>query len=741
LAKSRGVHKMTKKEMFKKMPENCSHDTKKTSPKASTSSIYTCPMHPEIRKIGFGACPKCGMDLEPLIAGEEDEEALKDMNRRLILSIVFVIPLVLIAMSDLISNGYIGNIISIGTSHYLELLFATPICIWAAWPFYVRAIQSIVNKNLNMFTLIGLGVSVAYGFSLVATIFPDIFPSAFKDQNGSVPVYFEAAGVIVTLILLGQVIELKARSRTSDAIKELLGLQPTNARLVDKDGIEKDINLSEVKVGNLLRVRPGEKVPVDGVVVEGHSTIDESMISGEPMPVEKKNDDKVVGATINQTGSFIMRAEKIGGDTLLARIIHLVSEAQRSRAPIQKIVDKISAIFVPTVVIIAVITFIVWSIFGPEPRMAFAIINAVSVLIIACPCALGLASPMSIMVATGKGASMGILFKDAQAIENMKKTKVLVTDKTGTLTEGKPKLIEIITISDFNQELLLKYAASLEKYSEHPLAQAILQKADKQNLKLMSAQNFSSHTGKGLSGIIDFHEILLGNSNFMNSFGIEHNLVEEKANDLRKEGSTVIYMAINKKIVGLLAIADPIKETSKEALEILSRKNITTVMVTGDNSLTAHAVGQKLGIKEIFAEILPDKKVDIVKKFQKQGKLVAMAGDGINDAPALAQADVGIAMGTGTDIAMESASVTLVKGDLRGIVYALLLSEATTRNIRQNLFFAFIYNSLGVPIAAGLLYPILGIFLSPMIAAFAMSLSSVSVIGNALKLRRLKMKL
>jgi P-type Cu+ transporter len=727
---------MHQKEQSNKEPSACCHKKHVTQALNAADAVFTCPMHPEVRNIGPGSCPKCGMDLEPLLAGEHEDTALKDMQKRFFAALAFTVPTFLLAMSHLIPGDPVSYVLSTQSLGYLELVLATPVCLWSAWLFYVRGIQSIRAKSLNMFTLIGLGVSIAYGYSLVAAVFPGLFPSAFRDAHGQVALYFEAATVIVTLILLGQVLELTARSSTNNAIKQLLGLKPLTAFIIDDKGHELEVLLAKVQVGQLVRVRPGEKIPVDGEVTEGSSTVDESMISGEPMPVNKKPKDKVVGATINGTGSFIMRAEKIGEDTLLARIIHMVFLAQRSRAPIQKLVDKVAGYFVPAVIIVAIVTFLVWGIWGPEPKMAYAIINAISVLIIACPCALGLATPMSIMVATGKGASMGVLFKDAQAIEAMRMIDTLVIDKTGTLTEGKPKLVKIITLEGFDEDRLLTIAASLERSSEHPLAQAIVRAANERGLTLVHADNFFSYTGKGVSARVDSLEIALGNAALMGFFGIEDAFFANHADALRKEGATVMFMAIDKKVMGIIAVADPIKDSSKDALDALMKAGINIVMVTGDNEVTALAVAQKLGIQEVFAEVLPEIKVSIITRLQGEGRHVAMAGDGINDAPALAKANVGIAMGTGTDVAMESAHITLVKGDLRGIVRARSLSIATLKNIRQNLFFAFIYNAVGVPIAAGVLYPALGILLSPMIAALAMSFSSVSVIANALRLRR-----
>ena len=708
---------------------------------AESAAVYSCPMHPEIEQLGPGSCPKCGMALESLeiTLEAEDTSEYDDMWRRFIFSAILSIPLVIIAMRGMLPGGqFIENLAPAKTLGWIEMILASPVIIWAGWPFYVRAIQSVVNKSLNMFTLIGLGVSMAYGYSLVAVLFPNIFPAGMRADNGSVGVYFEAAAVIVTLILLGQVMELRARSQTGAAIKALLGLAPKTARKINVDGSEEDIPMEQVKVGDLLRIRPGEKVPVDGEVVEGTSSIDESMISGEPLPVSKQTGDKIIGATVNTTGSLIMKAEKIGSDTLLARIVQMVAEAQRSRAPIQKLADQVAGYFVPAVITIAVLAFIIWFFVGPEPRLAYALIAAVSVLIIACPCALGLATPMSIMVATGKGAGLGVLFKNAEAIETLRKVTTLVVDKTGTLTLGKPKLTGIIPVKDIDANQLLTLAASLEKGSEHPLAAALVEGAIEQKLSLTNAEEFASHTGKGVSGKVGNNEILLGNLQILTDFSIDPQPLLRQAEQLQSEGQTVMFVAINGQFAGLLAVSDPIKETSPQAIQQLHAEGIKVVMLTGDNRATAEAVGKKLGIDEIVADVLPDGKASAVKKFQASGELIAMAGDGINDAPALAQADVGIAMGTGTDVAMESAGVTLVKGDLTGIIRALKLSRATMANIRQNLFFAFIYNSLGVPLAAGVLYPIFGITLSPIIAAAAMSLSSVSVISNALRLRSVK---
>jgi Cu+-exporting ATPase len=707
----------------------------------ATRTEYTCPMHPEIVQEEPGSCPKCGMALEPRTVDVEDSNPeYEDMKRRFIVGAVLSLPLVLIAMRHMIPGlGIIDSWASAKTLEWTELILATPVVLWAGWPFYERGVQSIINRSLNMFTLIGLGVTVAYVYSLVAVYLPGLFPDAVRGPDGTVGVYFEAAAVIVTLILLGQVLELRARSQTGAAIKALLGLAPKTARKIDADGTEKDIPLEHVKKGDKLRVRPGEKIPVDGVVLEGRSSVDESMISGEPIPVEKNPGDKVVGATINSTGSLVMEAEKVGSDTLLARIVQMVADAQRSRAPIQKLADVVSGYFVPVVIGIAVVAFLVWLLFGPEPRLTYAIIAAVSVLIIACPCALGLATPMSIMVATGKGATMGVLFKNAEAIETLRKVNTLVVDKTGTLTEGKPKLMSVVPAVGFDEDTVLKIAASLEKGSEHPLAAAIVKGAEEREVKLSRAADFESITGKGVSGTVEGKKVLLGNNKLMDDFSIDPGEIADQAEHKRKEGETVMFVAVDNTIAGLVAVADPIKETTPEAIHQLHKENIRIVMLTGDNKVTAEAVANKLDIDEVLAEVLPDQKAKAVKKFQQRGEVVAMAGDGINDAPALAQAEVGIAMGTGTDVAMESAGVTLVKGDLTGIVRARKLSRATMSNIKQNLFFAFVYNSIGVPIAAGVLYPVFGILLSPIIAAAAMSLSSVSVITNALRLKTLKM--
>jgi len=709
------------------------------APKPATTTgarKYTCPMHPEIIRDGPGSCPICGMALEPLVASLDEEEntELKDMSRRFWVSVVLTIPVFALGMSDLIPGQPLQRLVPMSTLVWLQLILATPVVLWAGWPFFVRGWQSIVTRNLNMFTLIALGVAVGYVFSVIAVLAPGIFPSSFHEAGGHVPVYFEAAAVITTLVLLGQVLELRARSQTGTAIKALLGLAPKTAHRVREDGQDEEIPLEHVHVGDHLRVRPGEKIPVDGVVLEGSSAVDEAMITGEPIPVEKQPVDRVVGGTVNGTGSFVMRAERVGSETLLSQIVQMVAEAQRSRAPIQRLADVVSSYFVPAVVIIAVLTFVVWSIWGPEPRMVYGLVNAVAVLIIACPCALGLATPMSIMVATGKAAHYGILFRNAGAIEVMRKIDTLVVDKTGTLTEGKPRLVTVAT-NGLDEQEFLRLAASLERSSEHPLASAIVSGARERGVKLTDAVSFKSVTGKGVVGEVDGHRVAVGNRSLLDEFKVEANDLTEQAESLRVNGQTIMFVLVDGKPAGLLGVADPIKPTTPDAVKQLHAEGIRIVMLTGDSRTTAEAVARKLGIDEVVAEVLPDQKVDVVKKFQSAGRIVAMAGDGINDAPALALAHVGIAMGTGTDVAMQSADVTLVKGDLRGIVRARSLSRAAMRNIKQNLFFAFIYNTLGVPIAAGVLYPFFGILLSPMIAAAAMSFSSVSVIANALRLR------
>jgi P-type Cu+ transporter len=710
----------------------------KTVTSAKDEIEYTCPMHPEIVRDAPGSCPICGMALEPRIAtGDEENSDLVDMKRRFWVSVALSLPLLAIGMAEFIPGAPLTRLLPPTVMPWLQLILASPVVLWGGWPFFVRAWLSLVNRSLNMFTLIGLGVAVAYVYSLVATLVPQVFPDSFRNEMGQVPVYFEPAAVITTLVLLGQVLELKARSSTSAAIRALLGLAPKTARLIVPGGSERDVPLDQIKPGDLMRIRPGEKIPVDSLVVEGASAVDESMVTGEPIPAEKTSGDRVIGGTVNGTGSLVVRAERVGSETLLAQIVQMVAEAQRSRAPIQKLADVVSGYFVPAVIVSALITFIVWALVGPEPRMAYAIINAVAVLIIACPCALGLATPMSIMVATGRGAHIGVLFKNAEAIEVLRQIDTLVVDKTGTLTEGRPKLTAVVPASGWTEDDLLKIAASLERGSEHPLAAAIVTGAEERGIELAKADAFDSLTGKGVKGRISNRFVALGNRALLEELAISAEPFSESAEALRRDGQTVLFVTVENQVAGLLGVADPIKATTPEAIDELHRLEIRIVMLTGDSRTTATAVAQKLNIDEVVAEVLPDAKAKAIKALQEQGRQVAMAGDGINDAPALAQADVGIAMGTGTDVAMQSADVTLVKGDLRGAVRAIRLSQATMRNVKQNLFFAFIYNLLGVPIAAGVLYPFVGILLSPMIAAAAMSFSSVSVIGNALRLRRM----
>ncbi len=702
---------------------------------------YICPMHPEVVRDAPGSCPLCGMALEPRTVTLEEQKnpELKDMTRRFWVGVVLSIPVLLVAMSDILPGQPLHRNFSSRLLTWFQFLLATPVVLWCGWPFIERAWASVVNRSLNMFTLIGTGVGTAYVYSVAATVFPAIFPDSFRGHGGEVGVYFEAAAVITTLVLLGQVLELKARSQTSNAIRAILGLAPKTARRVGADGKEQDAPLDQVQVGDLLRVRPGEKIPVDGTVVEGGSSVDESMVTGEPIPVEKAQNSKVTGGTVNGTGSFLMRAERVGADTLLAQIVRLVSAAQRSRAPIQKLADVVSAYFVPIVVLVAIVTFVTWAMVGPEPRLAYALVNAVAVLIIACPCALGLATPMSIMVGTGRGATAGVLIKNAEALEVLEKVDTLVVDKTGTLTEGKPRLASVIVTQDGNESEVLRLAASLEKGSEHPLAGAIVAGAQERHLKLSKDQGFQSFTGKGVFGVVEGKRIALGNLKMFEELRIPIDSLRERAEQLRAEGQTVMFVAIEKQLAGLIGVIDPVKNSTPEAIRSLHESGVRIVMLTGDNRATAQAVARKLGIDEVQAEVLPDQKGEVVKRLQSQGRVVAMAGDGINDAPALAQAQVGIAMGTGTDIAIESAAVTLVKGDLRGIAKARRLSRATMRNIRQNLFFAFFYNVLGVPVAAGILYPVFGLLLSPMIASAAMTFSSVSVISNALRLNRIEL--
>ena len=698
---------------------------------------YTCPMHPEIVRDRPGSCPICGMALEPrtISIEEETNPELVDMTRRFWVGVVLTVPLLTIAMSDLIPGRPLEQILSMKTAGWIEMALATPVVVWGGAPFFARAWQSLVTRNLNMFTLIGLGVGVAYAYSIVAQLFPQIFPASFRAE-GAVPVYFEAAAAITTLVLLGQVLELKARSRTGAAIKALLRLAPKTARRLKPDGSDEDVPLDEVRAGDRLRVRPGEKVPTDGIVIEGQSSVDESMVTGEPIPIEKIKDHPVIGGTVNGNGSFVMRAERVGAETMLARIVQMVADAQRTRAPIQKLADRVSSYFVPTVIGVAAFTFVVWALFGPQPRMAHALVNSVAVLIIACPCALGLATPMSIMVAMGKGAGAGLLFKNAEAIELMHKANTLVVDKTGTLTEGKPKLVSIETAEGSEESETLRLAASLERGSEHPLANSIVTGAAARGLRLASVEGFQAIPGKGVRGMIGGRAVALGNQALLDELKINAGELSQRAEELRSNGQTTVFVTIDGRVAGIIAVADPIKATTPEAIRQLHEDGVQIVMVTGDSRTSAQAVAAKLNLDDVVAEVLPDQKVEVVKRLQGEGRKVAMAGDGVNDAPALAQADVGIAMGTGTDVAISTAGVTLVKGDMRGIVRARRLSRATMRNIRQNLFWAFIYNVLGVPIAAGILYPFFGLLLSPVIAAAAMSFSSVSVIANALRLRR-----
>ena len=709
-------------------------------PQSASKTEYTCPMHPEVVQGHPGSCPKCGMALEPRTFTVADENPeLREMSRRFWLSTLLALPVFILAMIADLAPNLLPQGLSMQMVQWIEFTLATPVVLWGAWPFFVRGWQSVVTWNLNMFTLIGLGVGVAWVYSVVALLFPEVFPPSLRHDDGTVSVYFEAAAVITVLVLLGQVLELRARSRTNAAIQMLLGLAPNTARIVRDDKTEEDIPLEQVQSGDVLRIRPGEKIPVDGKVLEGDSSVDESMVTGESIPVGKAAGDRLIGATVNGTGSLLMRAEKVGADTLLSQIVNMVAEAQRSRAPIQKLADTVSGYFVPVVVIIAAIAFAVWGLWGPEPRLAFAIINAVAVLIIACPCALGLATPISIMVGTGRGAMAGVLIKNAEALEILEKVDTLVVDKTGTLTEGKPQLVAVTTIHDFDEQETLRLAASLERVSEHPLAEAIVRGADEKGIELAQTGEFLSITGKGVTGNVDGHKVALGNIKLLESLGIDSSDLLQQADKQRAEGQTVMFVAIDGKAAGLISVADPVKESTPEAIEELHKAGIKVVMLTGDSRVTAEAVAGKLNIDQVHAEVLPDEKAQVIKQLQAEGHIVAMAGDGINDAPALAQAHVGIAMGTGTDVAMESAGVTLVKGDLRGIVRARRLSRATMRNIRQNLLFAFIYNSAGVPIAAGVLYPLFGLLLSPMIAAAAMSFSSVSVISNSLRLRKVQL--
>ncbi|MEX0805935.1 MAG: heavy metal translocating P-type ATPase [Candidatus Binatia bacterium] len=707
----------------------------------ATRTEYVCPMHPEIVRTEPGSCPICGMALEPRTVTLEDapNPELIDMTRRFWISAALSLPLFIVAMSDMLPGQPLQQLLSPRLLMWLQFVLATPVVLWGGWPFFERGWRSIVNRNLNMFTLIAIGVGAAYLYSVAATLFPDIFPESFYGHGGTVAVYFEAAAIITTLVLLGQVLELRARSQTSSAIKALLGLSPKTARLIHDDGREEDVSLERVKIGDRLRIRPGEKVPVDGAVLEGATSIDESMVTGEPIPVEKSEGSKVTGGTINATGSVVMKAERVGSETLLAQIVRMVSEAQRTRAPIQRLVDIVSGYFVFAVLAVAVLTFAIWALFGPEPRMAYAIVNAVAVLIIACPCALGLATPMSIMVGVGRGATEGVLIKNAEALEVLEKVNTLVVDKTGTLTEGKPRLSEVVTVAAADRKEILRLAASIERASEHPLAAAIVAAADKEAVPLANTEEFRSLTGRGVIGKVAGRSVALGNIKLLEELSIDPGPLRTRAEELRREGHTVMFVAIDDQAAGLVAVSDPIKQSTHEAIEILHREGIRIVMLTGDSRTTAEAVARRLDIDQVEAEVLPEQKAQVIKRQQAEGRIVGMAGDGVNDAPALAQAHVGIAMGTGTDVAMESAGITLVKGDLRGIAKARRLSQATMRNIRQNLFFAFVYNIMGVPIAAGALYPFFGILLSPIIASAAMTFSSVSVIANALRLRQVKL--
>ena len=710
-------------------------------PPGYAGTVYICPMCPGVRDVRNSGCPICGMALEPegIVVGEEDTSELDDMRRRFWFSAVLTLPLFVYAMGEMIPGNPFANLVPARWAQVLQLALATPVVLWGGWPFFVRAVQSVRSWNLNMFTLIGLGVTVAFGYSLVATLAPGIFPDAFRDAGGHVAVYFEAAAVITTLVLLGQVLELKARSQTSGAIRALLELAPPTARRIAEDGSEEEVSLDDVASGDRLRVRPGEKVPVDGEVQDGSSSIDESMISGEPIPVGKAPGDEVIGGTVNGTGSFIMVATKVGDETVLSQIVHMVAEAQRSRAPIQRLADVVAGWFVPTVVITAIVTFIVWSLLGPQPAMAYAIVNAVAVLIIACPCALGLATPMSIMVGTGKGAQNGILIKNAEALEGFEKVDTIVVDKTGTLTEGHPQLVTVMPIGEASEGSLLTLAASVETASEHPLAAAIVRGAKERSLTFENQKGFQSVTGQGATAEVGGKQVAVGNEKLMREVGAWDDELGSRADEYRRQGQTVMFVAVDGKPAGLLGVADPIKKTTLEAIRQLHAAGLKVVMMTGDNAATAEAVAREIGIDEVHAGVSPEDKSRVVRELQEAGSVVAMAGDGINDAPALAQADIGIAMGTGTDVAIESAAVTLVRGDLLGVAKARNLSRATMKNIRQNLFFAFAYNTAGVPIAAGILYPFFGLLLSPMFAAAAMSMSSVSVIGNALRLRNIEL--
>jgi heavy metal translocating P-type ATPase len=709
------------------------------SPPVPEDTIYTCPMHPQIRQVGPGFCPICGMALEPELVSAEaaPNPELADMTRRFWVGLVLTFPVLALEMGGHLTN--LNMLLGQKWSNWLQFLFATPVVLWAGWPFFVRGWHSLVTRNLNMFTLIAMGIGVAWLYSVVAILLPGLFPPAFRSSDGAVAVYFEAAAVITVLVLLGQVLELRAREQTSGAIRALLDLAPKTARRLNADGSEEEVSLDLIAVGDRLRVRPGEKIPVDGELIEGRSAVDESMVTGESMPVTKEAGSKVIAGTLNTTGSFIMQAEKVGRDTMLSRIVQMVAAAQRSRAPIQRLADQVSGWFVPTVIAIALVAFAAWSIYGPEPRFTFGLVAAVTVLIIACPCALGLATPMSIMVGVGRGAEVGVLIKNAEALERMEKIDTLVVDKTGTLTEGKPKVVAVVSAKWLDENEVLRLAASVEQASEHPLALAIVAAAQERGLNMSAVSGFDSTTGKGVVGTLDGRRLALGNAKFLRELGIPTNELEQDAERLRHEGATAIFLGVDGEVAAVIAIADPVKRTTPDALNALAKEGVRVVMLTGDNKTTAQAVARRLGITEVEAEVLPDQKSAVVQKLQREGRAVAMAGDGVNDAPALAAAEVGIAMGTGTDVAIESAGITLLKGDLTGIVRARRLSQATMRNIRQNLFFAFVYNAAGMPIAAGVLYPFFGILLSPIIAAAAMALSSVSVVGNSLRLRRISL--
>jgi P-type Cu+ transporter len=708
---------------------------KSSPPPLAEGAIFTCPMHLQIRQVGPGFCPICGMALEPELPAAEAplNPELADMTRRFWVALALALPVVALEMGGHLTNLHV--LLGQKSSNWLQFVFATPVVLWGGWPFFVRGWQSLVTRNLNMFTLIAMGVGVAWLYSVIAILLPGLFPPAFRSPDGAVAVYFEAAAVITVLVLLGQVLELRAREQTSGAIRALLDLAPKTARRLKADESEEEVPLDVIAVGDRLRVRPGEKIPVDGELIEGRSAVDESMVTGESMPVTKEAGAKVIAGTLNATGGFIMQAEKVGRDTMLSRIVQMVAAAQRSRAPIQRLADQVSGWFVPTVIAVALVAFAAWGIYGPEPRFAFGLVAAVTVLIIACPCALGLATPMSIMVGVGRGAEVGVLIKNAEALERMEKIDTLVVDKTGTLTEGKPKVVAVVPAKGFEESQVLRLAASLEKASEHPLALAIVAAAHERGLNMSTVTEFNSPTGKGVVGVVDARRLALGNASFLRELHIQPDELEQDAERFRHDGATAIFLGVDGRLAAVIAIADPVKATTPDALNALAKEGVRVVMLTGDNRTTAQAVARRLGIAEVEAEVLPDQKSAVVEKLQREGRSVAMAGDGVNDAPALAAAEVGIAMGTGTDVAIESAGVTLLKGDLTGIVRARRLSQATMRNIRQNLFFAFLYNAAGVPIAAGVLYPMFGILLSPIIAAAAMALSSVSVVGNSLRLR------